>query len=194
MKFLFDYIPVICFFIAFMLNRQHADAIRVATLVTMIASTVQIALYWLIKRKFEKMHLIAFFLIIVLGGATLLLHDDYIIKMKPTILYWLMAIILLVAQWRGKNALKAMLKDKITLPDHAWSKMSLSWAVFFILLGIANYFAANHFTQNNGAGWVKFKLFGTLGLTLIFAIGQSLWVAKYIQEPDDDNEQENNPS
>ena len=104
MQILFDYIPIIALFIAFMLHRGQADALIIATKVMMIATVVQVCGYWLIKRRLEKIHIITFALVMILGGATVFLRDEEFIKMKPTALYWLFSVIMIVGQWRKKHA------------------------------------------------------------------------------------------
>jgi intracellular septation protein len=177
MKILYDYFPILCFFIAFM---GFGHNMILATKVTIIASAIQTIGYWLITKRFEKMHLITFVLLLIFGGATILFNNPEFIQVKPTIVYWLFAVILLVGQFRKKNYIESMLADKITAPRHVWSKLNISWATFFFALGVANYFIATHCSQEI---WAYFKLFGTLGLTIIFVVLQSFFLAKFIEEP-----------
>ena len=177
MKILNDYFPILCFFIAFM---GFGHDMILATKVTLIASAIQTLGTWLITKRFEKMHLITFGLLLIFGGATILFKDPEFIQVKPTIAYWLFTIILIAGQFREKNILESMLADKISAPKHVWKKLNLSWAGFFFALGLANYFIYTHFSEEI---WAYFKLFGTLGLTLVFVIIQSFFLARYIQEP-----------
>ena len=179
MQILFDYIPIIALFIAFMLHRGQADALIIATKVMMIATVVQVCGYWLIKRRLEKIHIITFALVMILGGATVFLRDEEFIKMKPTALYWLFSVIMIVGQWRKKNTLQLMLKSKISMPQPIWDKMTWSWIVFFLLLGGANLIVA-HLASDTV--WVNFKLFGTIALTLVFIVAQSILLSKHIEE------------
>ena len=174
MKLLFDYFPIICFFIAFKIW-----GIYVATAVAMIACTLQNIVYWLKNRRFEKLHIITLITIFVLGGFTLIFHNDIFIKWKPSIIYWAFSIALLYSQFfTHKNIIFRMLDDKITLPPVAWKKLNMAWAVFFAVMGFINIYVVYHYTTNQ---WVNFKLFGTLGLTLVFAILQAVYMAKFIK-------------
>jgi intracellular septation protein len=178
-KLLFDIFPVLLFFIAFKFYGIYA-----ATATAIIATTVQAAWSWIRHRKIEKMMLISLCIIVVFGGATLLLKDETFIKWKPTVLYWAFAVTLLVSQlFLGKNLMRAMMGAQMTLPDGVWKKVNLSWSAFFVLMGVANLYVALNFSTD---AWVNFKLFGGIGLLLAFAIGQALMLSRYL-----DTEQEN---
>lgn len=173
MKFLFDFFPILLFFIAYKFG-----TIYVATGVAMAASFVQIG--WVMARgkKVEPMMWASFAIIIVLGGATLLLHNDTFIKWKPTVLYWLFAVYLLVSSWLfNKNIMRTMMSKQISLPDQVWGKVNLSWAIFFIIMGATNLYVAYNYTQ---AQWVDFKLFGSTAMMLVFVIAQSLILSKHM--------------
>lgn len=177
MKFLFDYFPIICFFIAYKFS-----GIYTATGVTIIASLVQLGVYWIIHRRFETLHALTFIFIVLLGGSTLLFHKDIFIKWKPSVIYWIFAITLLFSQFfSSKTILERMLSEKITLSKKIWRRSNLTWAIFFMALGFLNLYVIYHFDTN---AWVNFKLFGTLGLTLIFIIVQALYMARHMQQDD----------
>ena len=175
MKFLFDLFPVILFFIAFKLQ-----GIYVATAFAIAASFAQIGWLWLRGRKIDAMLWVSLAIIVVFGSATLLLHDETFIKWKPTVLYWLFASVLSVsALVFHKNLMRAMLGEKIQLPDPAWSKLNFSWVGFFAGMGVLNLYVAFNFPTDT---WVNFKLFGGMGLMLAFVIAQSLFLAKYVEQ------------
>lgn len=175
MKFLFDYFPIICFFIAYKFY-----GIYIATAVTMVASFLQVSYFWLKHRRFEKLHWITLALVLILGGSTLIFHKEIFIKWKPSIIYWLFTIILVITQLFGsKPLLHRMLGDKIIIPDKIWSRLNMSWAIFFLFLGILNLYVVYNFNTNS---WVNFKLFGTLGLILIFAVAQAFYMARYMED------------
>lgn len=183
MKFLFDYFPIICFFIAYKLW-----GIYIATAVTMGACVVQNLAYWLIHKKFEKLHVITLVSVLVLGGFTLIFHKAIFIKWKPSIIYWVFGAALLISQWASKkNLLHRMLGDKIQLPETAWKRLNISWAIFFIFLGGLNIYVVYHYDTN---AWVNFKLFGTLGLTIAFSIAQAFYMARHMKSEKDNNEME----
>jgi intracellular septation protein len=174
MKFLFDLFPVILFFIAFKVH-----GIYVATAVAIAASFAQIGWLWLRRRKIDAMLWVSLAIIVVFGGATLLLHDETFIKWKPTVLYWMFASVLSVsALFFHKNLIRAMLGQQIQLPDPAWNKLNFSWAGFFAGMGFLNLYVAFNFPTDT---WVDFKLFGSVGLMLAFVIAQGLFLAKYVE-------------
>lgn len=183
MKLLFDLFPVILFFIAY----KFGD-IYLATGVAIAATFAQIGWVWFRHRKVDTMLWVSLGLIVVLGGMTLILHDETFIKWKPTILYWVFAVVLLVsASLFGKNLIRAMMSAaQIDAPDHVWSKLNVAWAVFFAFMGAANLYIARNFPTDV---WVNFKLFGSMGLMLAFIVGQGFWLSRYM--PDERNKEEN---
>jgi intracellular septation protein len=177
MKLLFDLFPVIVFFVAF----KVAD-IYVATGVAIAATFAQIAWVWFRHRKVENMLWVSLAIIVVFGGATLLLHDETFIKWKPTVLYWAFAAVLIGARYVfSKNLIRSMVGKQLTLPEPVWDKLNLSWAGFFAVMGCLNLFVAFRFSTDV---WVNFKLFGGMGLMLLFALGQGLMLSRYVDADD----------
>ncbi len=175
MKFLYDLFPVILFFIAFKLTD-----IYVATGVAIGATVLQIGLLAVLRKKIDTMLWVSLGIIMVFGGATLILHDETFIKWKPTVLYWLFAAALGVSQLLlRKNLIRSMLGAQLRLPEPAWSKLNWSWAAFFAFMGVVNLVVAFNFTTDQ---WVTFKLFGGTGLMLLFVIAQALFLARHVQE------------
>ena len=173
MQFLADYFPLLLFFAAFKLWD-----IYVATAVAIAASVIQIA-YFRWRGKIAVVHWLGLAIIVTFGGATLLLHDDTFIKWKPTVLYGLFAAILAAGRLVfHKNLIAALLKD-LTLPDAAWAGITWAWVGFFCAMGLANWYVAFHFATDT---WVNFKVWGGIGLFLLFAVGQALAVARYLPE------------
>jgi intracellular septation protein len=175
MKFLFDLFPVILFFVAFKL----AD-IYVATGVAIAATFAQVGWLKLRGRKVDTMLWASLAIIVVFGGLTLLLHDDTFIKWKPTILYWLFAVALAGGELVfRRNLIRSLLGEQLQLPDRAWRTLNWSWAAFFAFMGAANLFVAYSFSTD---AWVNFKLFGGIGLMLLFVLAQGMFLAKYVEE------------
>ncbi|NJO16026.1 MAG: septation protein A [Thioploca sp.] len=174
MKLLFDFFPILLFFIAYKLYD-----IYVATAVIIIASLGQVGWVWLKHHRIENMHLVTLVLVVVLGGATLLLHDETFIKWKPTIVNWAFALAFLGSQFVGKkNLIQRMLESQISVTvPHVWNYLNMAWIIFFVVMGLVNWYVAFHFDTNT---WVNFKLFGMMGLTLVFVIGQSFYLAQYM--------------
>jgi len=182
MKFLIDFFPVVAFFIAYYIPDDLTQRMYIATSVAIIAVIIQVSVYWLIYRRFEKMHLITLVLILVLGGLTLFLQDKRFFMWKPTAVNWLFAVVFLVSEFIGKKPMiQRMMDNAITVPDNVWYTLNRSWIGFFVFSGAVNLYVAFNFAENI---WVNFKLFGILGMTLIFAIGQAVFLAKYITEPE----------
>ena len=183
MKFLYDLFPLLLFFAAF----KFFD-IYVATAVAIAASFAQVAFFWIRHRRFETMHLITLAVIVVFGGLTLALHNDSFIKWKPTLVYWILATLALTSQWFGKKtAIERMMSAQIDLPAPVWKRLNLSWGIFFALLGAVNLYVAFFYGPNLDAEtrrniWVNFKVFGLLGITLLFTIAQAFFMARHIQD------------
>ena len=177
MKFLFDLFPVILFFVVFKFSGIYA-----ATATAIVATILQIGWAKYRHGKVDGALIASGVIIIVFGGATLLLHNESFIKWKPTVLYWLFTLSLLIANMVfRKNLIRSLMEKQITMPDAVWNKLNLAWAAFFAFLGCLNLYVAFNFSTDT---WVDFKLFGTMGLMLAFIIGQSLVLNKYMAEKD----------
>ena len=175
MKLLLDFFPIILFFVAFKIWGIYA-----ATAVAIVATIAQIG--WLRYKtgKVEPMQWVSLGVIVLFGGATIVAQNDTFIKWKPTVLYWLFALVLSAsALIFRKNLIRTMLGEKIQLPDPAWSKLNFSWIGFFACMGFLNLYVAFNYPTDT---WVNFKLFGGMGLMLGFVIGQGLFLAKYVEQ------------
>lgn len=175
MKLLFDLFPVILFFIVFKVLGIYA-----ATVAAIAATLAQIA--WVKYRhgKVDGMLIASGVIIVVFGGATLLLHDETFIKWKPSVLYWLFAAVLFSAEifW-NKNFIRNIMQEQVTLPDPVWRTLNHAWAVFFAVLGLLNLYVAYRFDTS---AWVNFKLFGTTGLMFLFIVAQSFYLSRFIHK------------
>lgn len=175
MKLLFDFFPVILFFIAYKL-----EGIYVATAIAIAATLLQVGYLWLRHRRVEAMHLVTLGLIVIFGGATLYLHDEQFIKWKPTVINWLFGVAFLTSQFLGdKPIIQRMMAPNVALPQPIWYRLNLSWALFFLFLGAVNLFVVYRFDTDV---WVNFKLFGMLGLTVAFVLLQAAFLARYLPE------------
>ncbi|MGA9164737.1 MAG: septation protein A [Thiobacillus sp.] len=204
-KVLFDLFPVIVFFIAYKIGDANAEAARafmagislpigaaekpgiyLATLVAIVASFGQIGWTKLRGHPVETMMWVSLGIIVVFGGATLWLHDESFIKWKPTVLYWLFAAIILGSTLFGRNVIKGMMGPQMELPDLAWGRLNASWGGFFVFMGFANLVVAFNFSTDD---WVNFKLFGSMALMLVFVIGQSMVLNRYLDKEALDKEE-----
>ncbi|ALG69103.1 septation protein A [Beggiatoa leptomitoformis] len=176
MKFLYDFFPILFFFIAY----KVAD-IFVATAVAILASLAQVLIYRIQHHRYEKMHLITLAIVIIFGGMTLVLHDETFIKWKPTLIDFLFAGALIASQFIGeKNLIQRMLETAVQVTStHVWLRLNIAWAGFFLSMGLLNLYVAFHFSTDT---WVNFKLFGMMGLTIVFIVFQSIYLARYIDE------------
>ena len=174
MKFLFDFFPVILFFVAY----KAAD-IYWATGVAIAATFAQIGYVVLRGRKVTGMQWASLAIIGVFGGATLLLRDETFIKWKPTVLYWLAGAVFLVALAFRQNLVKAVMSEGVELPEPVWTKLCIAWGVFFLFKGTLNLWVAYAFPTDV---WVNFKLFGGMGLMFAFVIAQAVWISRYLPD------------
>lgn len=191
MKFLFDFFPIILFYLAYKFPGifcapgsfavcQDMKPFFVATGVAIVATVLQVSFYWIRHRRFERMHLITLALIMVLGGATLYFQDPNFMMWKVSVVNWVFAVVFLASQFIGKKSItERMMSATITLPASIWSRLNLSWVSFFLLIGIVNLYVAKSFDEST---WVDFKLYGVLGLTFGFIILQMVYLSRHISE------------
>ena len=212
MKLLFDFFPILLFFIAYKIYGIYA-----ATAVAIAAAFIQNGVFWFKHRRFEKMHIITLALIVLLGGATLIFQDKAFIMWKPSAVNWAFGVAFLASQFFGdKTLVERMMSHAIQIKQPAWIRLNMSWVIFFILMGFANLYVANFYFQADAAlvaaansiidvdncaaaqlsqtvlglcnqakameeQWVNFKMFGMMGLTIVFVIGQAFYLARHVE-------------
>jgi len=175
MQLLLDYIPIVIFILAYF----YRD-IFFATAVLMVAMPIVLALQWLLTKKLNRIYAASTALVLVLGGFTLAFRNPTFLYWKPTVLNWAFALAFLGSQWIGqKPFVKRMLGSAADLKDEQWIRLNQIWVAFFIFVGAVNLYVAYSFSE---AFWVKFKLFGMLGITLAFVIIQSIWLTLIAQK------------
>ena len=205
MKLFFDFLPILLFFGAFKFAEGRPDAaaafatehlgfavsggvvgpeeapVLLATVVVIVATLAQVLFLLARGRKVDTMLWVSLAIIVVFGGATLALQDETFIKWKPTVLYWLFGLALVIAdRVFGKNLIRTMMTSaQIELPEPVWAKLNLSWCLFFIVMGILNLYVAYSFSTDT---WVNFKLFGGTGLMLVFVLGQAVVLSRFIED------------
>ncbi|MGB5457983.1 MAG: septation protein A [Gammaproteobacteria bacterium] len=213
MKLLFDFFPIILFFVSFyqakflidntfigsLINPErpdHINATIVATGIAIVASFIQVGYSWLKSHKIQRMHVFSLVLITVLGGITILIGDPAFIQWKPTVLNWAFALAFLLSIFIGeKNLVERMMGSQLDLPDYVWTRLNLSWVAFFLISGAANLYVAFYYDrealpQARMETWVDFKLFGLMGLTIIFVILQAIYLSRFIEEQEEDKTQD----
>ncbi len=214
MKQLFDFFPILLFFILYKfyldlpdelilgINQwiplmrltpgESSDAIYLATLAAILVTLVQVVAAAIIVRKVEKMPLITLALLLVFGGATLVLKDPVFIQWKPTAINWLFGVVFLGSHLVGdKPLVQRMMGHAIEINEkRVWAQLNLAWVGFFVVAGIANLIVAPEidpfglrFSEDT---WVDFKLFGLMGMTITFVIAQAVYLARYMPNTDEE--------
>jgi intracellular septation protein len=204
MKILFDFLPIILFFAAFKYAEGHKEwaaafatsqfgflvaggevgaeeaPVLLATVVVIVATLAQVV--WLKARgkKVDMMLWVSLVLVVVLGGATIYFHSDTFIKWKPSVLYWAMGLSFWLSPLLfGKNILRMLMGEQLQLPAKVWHRLNFAWVAFFAAMGLLNLWVAYHFSTST---WVNFKLFGGLGLMLVFTVAQGLYLSQYLKD------------
>ena len=203
MKILLDFLPIILFFTTFKYGEANKEwaarfasehfgfivsggvvgvaeaPVLLSTVVVIIATFTQIAVLLARGKKIDMMLWVSLALVVVLGGATIWFHNETFIKWKPSVLYWAMGLAFLVSQALfGKNLLKALMGEQLELPGAIWQRLNLAWIGFFALMGLLNLYVAYNFST---ATWVDFKLFGGMGLMLLFTLAQGLYLSRHMK-------------
>jgi len=174
MQNLLNFLPLLAFWVAYKLG-----GIYIATSVLMGSMVLVVLLDWLWTRKISPLLTLSTVLVLVLGTATLILHDARFLKLKPTIFLWLLALVFLASQWIGKSSFTQRLLEPAmpapgALSPRDWLHANLTWVAFYLLLGAANLYVAFHASEN---AWVNFKVYGMTAATMLFAGGHGLWLA-----------------
>ncbi len=172
MQLLVDLLPVLLFFAAYKMA-----GIYVATSALIVGVLALTLVIWVRHREVKPMLLATAGIALVFGGLTLYLRDPAFIKWKPTIVSWLFAIVFLASQFtRGPNLMQRMMGAQLPLdPPGLWTRVNLAWVGFNVVMGALNLWVAFTFAEST---WVNFKLFGLMGLTLVFALLLGVWIAR----------------
>lgn len=183
-----DFIPLILFFIVFKLEPRDVElagqvfsigGIFSATAMLIISSLVVYGSLFAMQRRLEKGQWITLAGCLLFGGLTLAFHSETFLKWKAPVVNWLFALGFVGSHFIGEQPLiKRVMGHAVSLPDPIWTKLNIAWVVFFIFLGGANLFVAFTFQ----AIWVDFKVFGSLGMTLLFLIGQGVYLSRHMQD------------
>jgi intracellular septation protein len=176
MTFLYDLLPVVFFFIAY-----KVWGIYVATAVLIAGVVVQTAISWFRHKKVSPMLLTSAVLVLVFGGLTLWIHDATFIKWKPTIVNLLFAGAFLASHFiKGPTIVQRLMGEQIQLePSTLWNTLSYLWIGYFVVCAVLNLYVAYNFSEDT---WVNFKLFGMIGLTVVFALAQGYWLGRKMEQ------------
>jgi intracellular septation protein len=175
LKLVFDLGPLVLFFFA---NSRYG--IFVATATFMVAVLAALAASYVLTRALPIMPVITALIVLVFGGLTLVLHNDVFIKIKPTILYLLFGGVLLGGLSLGKPLLGVLFDQLFHLTEEGWRKLTLRWALFFLVLAVLNEIVWRNTSTNV---WVDFKVFGVMPLTFLFGALQYPLLKKYAAAP-----------
>ena len=204
MKLLFDFLLIVLFFGAFKYAEGHKDwaatfatshfgfmvsggvvganeaPVLLATVVVIVATLAQVLWLKLRGRRIDTMLWISLGLVVVLGGATIYFHNETFIKWKPSALYWAMGLSFWLSRLLfGKDLLRMLMGAQIDLPALVWHRLNFAWVAFFALMGLLNLWVAYHFSTD---AWVNFKLFGGIGLMLLFTLAQGVYLSRHLKD------------
>jgi intracellular septation protein len=189
-KQLIDFIPLLLFLVAYKTDPQTVElaghsfafgGIFSATAVLIISSVIVYGILFVTQRKLEKGQWLTLIACLVFGGLTLAFHSETFLKWKAPVVNWLFALAFAGSHFIGKQPLiKRMMGHALTLPDPIWLRLNVAWIVFFIFCGAANLFVAFTFQ----AFWVDFKVFGSLAMTLLFLVGQGIYLSRHLHDTD----------
>jgi intracellular septation protein len=170
-----EFAPLVAFFVAYRLGGLYA-----ATAVLMVAMLALLGFDWLRQRRIPPLHAVSAALVLVLGGATLVLHNRLFIQWKPTVLFWLVSAAFIASFWIGERTLtqrflEPALGGRMAVSPQQWRRVNGASAAFYALLGALNLAVAYGASERT---WVYFKLFGLAVLTFAFVALQVLWLSR----------------
>jgi intracellular septation protein len=173
MNQLLEWSPLVVFFIVFKLY-----GIYWATASLMVTTVGLMSSHKLRTGRYKKMHIVTAGVVLILGTATLLLHDKRFIQWKPTLLLGFAAVAFLVSAFIGRRPLarrmlESVFGEPLDLSRHTWSVINLAWSAWLAALAIANIYIARNFQESV---WVNFKVFGITVAMLIFMVPQVIWL------------------
>ena len=190
MKQFIDFIPLLLFFIVYKIEPRVVEiaghslsvgGIYSATAMLIISSLVVYGVLFFKQRKLEKSQWLTLIACLVFGSLTLAFHSETFLKWKAPVVNWLFALAFTGSHFIGdKLLIKRIMGHALTLPDPVWKRLNLAWIAFFIFCGAANLFVA--FTYQSI--WVDFKVFGSLGMTVLFLVAQGFYLSRHLHDTD----------
>ncbi|MES2868107.1 MAG: septation protein A [Pseudomonadota bacterium] len=190
MKQFIDFIPLLLFFIVYKIEPRIVEiaghslsvgGIYSATAMLIVSSLAVYGFLFFKQRKLEKSQWLTLIACLVFGSLTLAFHSETFLKWKAPVVNWLFALAFAGSHFIGDKLLvKRIMGHALTLPDPVWTRLNLAWIVFFLFCGAANLFVA--FTYQSI--WVDFKVFGSLGMTVLFLVGQGIYLSRHLHDAD----------
>ncbi|MEG0859646.1 MAG: septation protein A [Pseudomonas sp.] len=190
MKQFIDFIPLLLFFIVFKLEPRAVEfaghsvevgGIFSATAMLILSSVVVYGALFIHQRKLEKGQWLTLLACLVFGGLTLAFHSETFLKWKAPVVNWLFALAFTGSHFIGDRVLiKRIMGHAISLPEGVWTRLNVAWIAFFLFCGAANLFVAFTFQDI----WVDFKVFGSLGMTVLFLVGQGVYLSRHLHDSD----------
>jgi intracellular septation protein len=177
MKFLIDILPVIAFFVGYYQSDMYG-----ATAAVMVACALQTAGYRIFAGVFDRNHVLALGLVLPFGALTLILRDPTFIKWNGTVELWLLAAALVASQFIGDRPLIERMMGAIELPRKRWRQLNTAWVLFFLFSGACNIVVAYGCDEET---WVNFRMFGMIGMSVVFVGAQMFWLMKWVREMDE---------
>nr|WP_305087581.1 septation protein A [Pseudomonas kuykendallii] len=150
-----------------------------ATAVLIVASVAVYGTLFALQRKLEKGQWLTLIACLVFGSLTLAFHSETFLKWKAPVVNWLFAVAFAGSHFIGdKPLIQRVMGHAMELPQAIWNRLNVAWVAFFLFCGCANLFVAFTFQSI----WVDFKVFGSLAMTVLFLIGQGLYLARHLHD------------
>jgi intracellular septation protein len=183
MKQLAELVPIVLFFVANVVSAgewsYRFDGIYSATAVLMLATAAQIVLTRLVTGHLEKRLLLLGAVVLLFGGATLVLRNQLFIQWKPTMFNWALALVFIAMRWwTGCSVMERAMGEQLTVPRQAWDRLDRLWIGNFLVVGALNLFVAYRFSE---ATWVSYKLWSAIGFTLLLSVLTVLLLLPYLR-------------
>jgi len=176
MQPLLEFAPLVAFLAAY-----HAAGLYAATAVLMASMLLLLAIDYALNRRIPPMHSLSAVLVLLFGGATLLLHNQRFIQWKPTVFFWLAGVAFAASFWIGRQTLvqrligAALGGEDGRVPGATWKRLNALWIAFYLVLGALNLLVAFNASER---AWVNFKVFGLTAITLVFVTVQVIWLTR----------------
>lgn len=179
MQMFYEILPVFLFFLAF----KFYD-IYVATIIGIAATVIQVLITRIHTGIWDRKQVITMGVFIVFGGMTLYFHNPIFVKWKPTIVFWIFALAILITQaFTRKPLMQRMMEGALqqsgNIPSKVWRNINFLWAFFFLVLGMINLYVA-YFLSNDA--WVNFKFYGITAALFLMSIIQALYLVRFISD------------